>query len=36
MYQPNGVGTLDVFEYDWMVSGKISSNMEETVDCLIH
>ena len=36
MYQPSGVGTLKVFEYEWMVSGKTSSEMEQTVDCLIH
>ena len=35
MYQPNGLGTRNVFEYEWMVSGKTSANMEETVDCLI-
>jgi putative intracellular protease/amidase/mannose/cellobiose epimerase-like protein (N-acyl-D-glucosamine 2-epimerase family) len=35
MYQDGGVGTLDVFEYEWMVSGKTSSEMEQTVDCLI-
>ena len=36
MYQPSGIGTLEVFEYEWMVSGKTSSEMEQTVDCLIH
>ena len=35
MYQPDGLGTRNVFEYEWMVSGKTSANMEETVDCLI-
>ena len=35
MYHPNVVGTLNVFEFEWMVSGKTSDNMEETTDCLI-
>ncbi len=35
VYQPDGLGTRNVFEYEWMVSGKTSANMEETVDCLI-
>ena len=37
MYYPAGSekGTIEVFEYEWMVSGKTSDNMEETVDLLI-
>ena len=36
MYNTDGIGTLNVYEYEWMVSGKTSDNMEETVDCLIN
>lgn len=35
IYQPSGVGTINVHEHEWLVSGKSNDNVEETIDCFI-